>query len=132
LAQAAIALGAELMFGRMVRLSRRAGMFLAELEIFCELVWQVAVSDCVRDGLDVVRHARELDGISSSWLKDRVTRTPIAVFRLANGSNVHEQHIVDVLRVRLVRMTEDNHVGIRHRGESLKARHRPIFEQVFV
>lgn len=66
----------------------------------------------------VVGYAHELDRNSGGQVENGNARAPVAVLGLPNRPDVQEQHVVDRLNVRFVRMAEDNDVGVRARGDS--------------
>ena len=55
----------------------------------------------------------ELHGIRCRRLEQRVARSPVAIFGLADRAGIHEPDAIDQFRVRLVGVPVHDDVGIR-------------------
>jgi arsenite methyltransferase len=110
----------------------RGGDAPAVLQIGGELVRQIAAPNPVDGCGQIVLDSNELDGNASIQIDDGVAGAPVSVLRLTDRAGINEQDVVDEFRVRLVGVSKDDDIGIRRRGETLKAGDRTILEQVFV
>lgn len=97
-------------------------------DVFGEFVRELARADRVRHDVHRVRDTHEFDVFWSRRVHEHVARPRIAVFRFADGADVHEPHAAGALRVRAMRMAKADHISTGGLCQPLDARDPAILE----